>query len=400
MVLRLQPPETWPLLDGGGGGGGDASPLSPLATAARDAELDADDTSDAEFDESTLVARIPLSGLSLHGGDAPPPPAPPAPSPESPHLRRLADAAVGPPPRRPVGRVVAVASPSPRRSAIVGYLTPPPPPPPSGASPAAQAKAQQHQSRSSGSGGRGGGGRGGGHAPPPPLPPPPRDVDTWAFAPADPRLPRMDIPGCRVPQCAVDARSAGTLGQLLLLGTLTSWQPQAACPTGDVSPAALGFAGDVTAETAAIVAEHNLRDVPFSDAVLACLPDEPDAGAPWRIPADELASRRDFRNDCVFSIDPPSARDLDDALSCSRCVGPHGGWVVGVHIADVSHFVAPGCALDAEAAARATSTYLVQRVIPMLPRLLCEQARASAHAVTPAFVAPLSPLSHYSNFTS
>ena len=73
----------------------------------------------------------------------------------------------------------------------------------------------------------------------------------------------------------------------------------------------------------------------------------------------------------LFSIDPPTARDLDDALSVESL--PGGNWRVSVHIADVSHFIPPGSALDAKAALRATSVYLVQRVIPMLPPLLCEQ---------------------------
>ena len=84
-----------------------------------------------------------------------------------------------------------------------------------------------------------------------------------------------------------------------------------------------------------------------------------------------LASRRDFRAHRIFTIDPTNARDLDDALHITPL--PEGGYEVGVHIADVSFFVAEGNELDAEAAARATSVYLVQRVIPMLPHLLCEQ---------------------------
>lgn len=78
----------------------------------------------------------------------------------------------------------------------------------------------------------------------------------------------------------------------------------------------------------------------------------------------------------VFSIDPPTARDLDDALSVERLPGATAAsatWRVGVHIADVAHFVAAGSALDLAARDRGTSVYLVDRVIPMLPRLLCEE---------------------------
>ena len=87
--------------------------------------------------------------------------------------------------------------------------------------------------------------------------------------------------------------------------------------------------------------------------VLACLP-----ALPWRISDAELAARRDLRAGRIFSIDPPTAKDLDDALSAERL--PHGGLRVGVHIADVAHFIAPGSALDRAARERATSTYLVR----------------------------------------
>uniref|UniRef100_A0A452HAE3 DIS3-like exonuclease 2 n=1 Tax=Gopherus agassizii TaxID=38772 RepID=A0A452HAE3_9SAUR len=75
--------------------------------------------------------------------------------------------------------------------------------------------------------------------------------------------------------------------------------------------------------------------------------------------------------ECIFTIDPSTARDLDDALSCKQL--PDGNLEVGVHIADVSYFVLEGTALDQVASGRATSVYLVQKVIPMLPRLLCEE---------------------------
>lgn len=73
----------------------------------------------------------------------------------------------------------------------------------------------------------------------------------------------------------------------------------------------------------------------------------------------------------MFSIDPPTAKDLDDALHVEAL--PNGLLRIGVHIADVAHFVKPNTKLDEEAQARSTSVYLVQRVMPMLPGLLCEQ---------------------------
>lgn len=111
--------------------------------------------------------------------------------------------------------------------------------------------------------------------------------------------------------------------------------------------------------------EHQIDDSDFSDAVTACLP-----ALPFTIPQEEFSKRRDFRKECVFTIDPMTARDLDDAVSIERL--PDGRLRVGVHIADVSYFVSEGSELDRVAANRATSVYLVQKVVPMLPRPLCE----------------------------
>ncbi|MFW5846307.1 MAG: RNB domain-containing ribonuclease, partial [Planctomycetota bacterium] len=84
-------------------------------------------------------------------------------------------------------------------------------------------------------------------------------------------------------------------------------------------------------------------------------------------PAWNPTGRRDCRDDCVFTIDPDTAKDFDDAIAVQRL---RDGWRVAVHIADVSAFVPPGSELDAEAALRGTSVYLVNRVIPMLPEAI------------------------------
>lgn len=128
---------------------------------------------------------------------------------------------------------------------------------------------------------------------------------------------------------------------------------------------AVGSCRNIRDCTRGLLADNMIDTTPFSPEVEACLP-----AVPWTIPEAELAVRRDFRADCVFSIDPPTARDVDDALSCTPL--PDGGFEVGVHIADVSHFVQPGTPLDAIAAKRATTTYLIQEAFPMLPRLLCD----------------------------
>ena len=163
----------------------------------------------------------------------------------------------------------------------------------------------------------------------------------------------------------------------------------------------LGSLGNVANEERAILLANSIRDAPFSARVLQDLEvygpfpesddegdesDAPDGAASsssskpvglgagstaWPIPPSELARRRDFRGERVLSIDPLTARDLDDALSVRTLDEEHVE--VGVHIADVTYFVREGTSLDKEAASRSTSVYLVNRVIPMLPRLLCEQ---------------------------
>lgn len=89
------------------------------------------------------------------------------------------------------------------------------------------------------------------------------------------------------------------------------------------------------------------------------------------IPEHELKIRQDLREQRMFTIDPETAKDLDDALSVK--VNDDGTYDVGVHIADVSYFVKPNTALDRDARKRATSVYLVQRAVPMLPPVLSEQ---------------------------
>lgn len=91
----------------------------------------------------------------------------------------------------------------------------------------------------------------------------------------------------------------------------------------------------------------------------------------WRIPEEEIKLRLDLRHKRIFTIDPITAMDLDDALSIDHITG--NIYEIGVHIADVSYFVQQGTELDLEAQLRCTSVYFVQRVYPMLPRLLCER---------------------------
>jgi protein SSD1 len=91
----------------------------------------------------------------------------------------------------------------------------------------------------------------------------------------------------------------------------------------------------------------------------------------YSIPEREFEARKDLRQERIFTIDPETAKDLDDALSVK--LNEDGTYDIGVHIADVSYFVKPNTALDRDAKKRATSVYLVQRAVPMLPPTLCEE---------------------------
>lgn len=91
----------------------------------------------------------------------------------------------------------------------------------------------------------------------------------------------------------------------------------------------------------------------------------------YSVPEREFEIRKDLRSERVFTVDPDNAKDLDDALSVK--INEDGTYDVGVHIADVSYFVKPNTALDRDARKRATSVYLVQRAVPMLPPALSDQ---------------------------
>ncbi|GAB3826751.1 ribonuclease R [Hymenobacter jeollabukensis] len=147
-----------------------------------------------------------------------------------------------------------------------------------------------------------------------------------------------------------------------VLVRVTEWPTEAGRqPVGEVVRS-FGQAGGHEAEINAIMAEYGL---PFE------FPEEVEAEAnaiPASISKEEIAKRRDFRPVTTFTIDPVDAKDFDDALSIRQLENGH--WEIGVHIADVSHYVVPGTRLEKEAKHRATSVYLVDRTIPMLPERL------------------------------
>uniref|UniRef100_G3SEM8 DIS3-like exonuclease 2 n=1 Tax=Gorilla gorilla gorilla TaxID=9595 RepID=G3SEM8_GORGO len=184
------------------------------------------------------------------------------------------------------------------------------------------------------------------------------------FSPSDHRVPRIYVPLKDCPQDFV-ARPKDYANTLFIC-RIVDWKEDCNFALGQLAKS-LGQAGEIEPETEGILTEYGVDFSDFSSEVLECLPQ----GLPWTIPPEELSKRRDLRKDCIFTIDPSTARDLDDALSCKPLAD--GNFKVGVHIADVSYFVPEGSDLDKVAAERATSVYLVQKVVPMLPRLLCEE---------------------------
>ncbi len=142
---------------------------------------------------------------------------------------------------------------------------------------------------------------------------------------------------------------------------LNEWKDRQHNPDGEITER-LGRTFEPRAELAAIYHKYNLTPV-FPEAVVreaAALPDT--------VGAADLAGRRDYRKIATFTIDPDDAKDFDDALSLEYLA--QGEIRIGVHIADVSHYVKPGTALDREAQNRGNSTYLVGTVVPMLPEKL------------------------------
>ena len=141
---------------------------------------------------------------------------------------------------------------------------------------------------------------------------------------------------------------------------LDEWENRHVNPEGEIIEV-LGPASAPGVDMLSIIRKHNL---PLSFP--ASVEREADRISET-IPAEEIARREDLRGGFVITIDPDDAKDFDDAINVERTAN---GWHLGVHIADVSHYVRPGGALDKEARARGNSTYLADRVIPMLPERL------------------------------
>jgi ribonuclease R len=145
------------------------------------------------------------------------------------------------------------------------------------------------------------------------------------------------------------------------IAEIKDWPAKARSPFGEVLEV-LGDTGNNDAEMHAILAEFELPHI-FPANV-----DKAAEKIPLEIPEDEILKRRDMRKTTTFTIDPLDAKDFDDALSLKKL--SNGNWEVGIHIADVTHYVRPNTIIETEAQDRATSVYLVDRVVPMLPERL------------------------------
>eukprot|EP00250_Pteridium_aquilinum_P019126 c24308_g1_i2 orf=246-4160(+) len=240
------------------------------------------------------------------------------------------------PDKRPTGEVVAILENSDRRQAVVGFLE---------VYSKAGNKCRNETSKKTAY----------------------SDSSTLNLVPSDSRFPKMVISVNTLPTNLKERYHAGdrTLDSELVAACIKDWKADCSAPCADISHT-LGQGGELEAQLAAILFEHAVHSAEFPLPALKCLPD-----VPWKIPAEEFKRRKDMTRCRVFTIDPPTARDLDDALSVDRL--ENGLLRIGVHIADVSYFVHPETELDKEAQFRSTSVYLIQRVLPMLPRLLCEE---------------------------
>lgn len=179
-------------------------------------------------------------------------------------------------------------------------------------------------------------------------------MDKFAFFEADSRKMPYDL---FVPLEKLN----GALDGQKVIAKITDWPKKAKNPFGEVVEV-LGNPGEHETEMHAILSEFGL---PYE------FPEEIESAAeniPDQITDKDYAERRDFRKVVTFTIDPYDAKDFDDALSIQKL--ENGNWEIGIHIADVTHYIKPKDLLNDEALSRATSVYLVDRVVPMLPERL------------------------------
>lgn len=175
-----------------------------------------------------------------------------------------------------------------------------------------------------------------------------------SFLPRDTRVPKIHIK-------TESVKSLNISEDQLMIAEIIGWKNET--PKARILQV-IGEKGKLKTENTAILLQNNLNPEPFSQEILDSLP-----GDDFVIPPEEFTYRADLRKKCIFSIDPETARDLDDAISCE--VLPNGNYEVGVHISDVSYFLKEGSKLDEIVKEKATTIYLVDQVYHMLPVPLC-----------------------------
>ena len=186
----------------------------------------------------------------------------------------------------------------------------------------------------------------------------------------------------KIPKVRITTSQSTTLSNQRIIVAIDSWPRTSRYPVGHFVRA-LGKIGDKATENEVLLLEHDIPHSTFSEAVMDCLPDvTPEK--PWVITAKDKGERVDCRHLDICSVDPPvghpirkcqslsiffqGCTDIDDALHARPL--PSGNYEVGVHIADVGHFIRPGTPIDLEAANRSTTVYLTDRRIDMVPGLL------------------------------
>ncbi|XP_050905089.1 DIS3-like exonuclease 2 isoform X2 [Lathyrus oleraceus] len=242
------------------------------------------------------------------------------------------------PSKRPTGRVVAVFERSPRRECIVGHLN------------VKQLIFSRDISK--------------------------KDVrknknlashhEYIQLTPIDPKFPNIMLLVRDLPESIKGRQESGdaSIEMDLVAVQIDDWFEESPFPDGHILQI-FGRGSEIQPQLDAILFQNGIRFSEFPAKALSCLP-----SVPWELPLRELQSRADLRNLCIFTIDPSTATDLDDALSIEKLC--NGNYRVGIHIADASYFVLPDTFLDGQARFRSTSVYMLQKKIPMLPALISE----------------------------
>ncbi|XP_006920303.1 DIS3-like exonuclease 1 isoform X2 [Pteropus alecto] len=171
----------------------------------------------------------------------------------------------------------------------------------------------------------------------------------------------------RIPKIRISTQQAEALQDFRVVVRIDSWESTSVYPNGHFVRV-LGKIGDLEGEIATILVENSISVAPFSEAQMCEMPVNTPEN-PWKVSPEEERERKDLRKThLVFSIDPKGCEDVDDTLSVRTL--SNGDLELGVHIADVTHFVAPNSYIDIEARTRATTYYLADRRYDMLPSIL------------------------------